>query len=235
MEARLIGITVPANGKLGWGYADALRRLGADALFIRAATHGDEQLDQLYRRLDGLVFPGGLDVDPSEYRQSEMPECQVEVDTDLDALEMRLIRTAIDDGKPILAICRGMQLLNVAQGGSLWQDVQVQRATEFNHADKTARHLITPDKSVPSVLRTVTRSSSRMVNTSHHQAVMTLGEGLVTTAASPDGIIEGIELRHHRYGVAVQFHPERMLPYPSWVMDLFESFTDATHFSRSLW
>ncbi|MGW1668519.1 gamma-glutamyl-gamma-aminobutyrate hydrolase family protein [Streptomyces sp. NPDC002324] len=151
-------------------------------------------------RLDGLVIAGGPDVDPALYGAERSPRCGPPAPL-RDAWELALIRAALDTGTPLLGICRGMQLLNVALGGTLVQhlDDHVVEVGVFG------RH---PVKPVPGTRYADINAEETDVPTYHHQAVDRLGTGLVPSAHASDGTIEAIELPHPAWAMGVQWHPE---------------------------
>ena len=167
-------------------------------------------------RIDALVLTGGLDVDPFQYGQE--PAARLgRIDQKRDAIEIALARGAHAQGIPILAICRGQQLLNVAMGGTLHQHLPDAYDGALRH-DQLDLH---PDALSHSVcvepdsrLGEIVGGENVRVNTFHHQAVDRLAEGFCITARSPDGVIEGIEDPRHPFCVAVQWHPERRLDDP---------------------
>jgi putative glutamine amidotransferase len=145
-----------------------------------------------------------------------------------------LIQWALEDRKPILAVCRGLQIMNVALGGSLYQDVKNQIPAAAKHdyfptKDNPARdYLAHPIEVEPHTrLAELLGDSSVPVNSMHHQAIKKLGGGLVPSAFSPDGLIEGIERAGDQYMVAVQWHPEELAARDAGMNRLFSSFIDA--------
>ena len=160
--------------------------------------------EALVASVDGVVFTGGADLDPACYGESVWNET-VEVDTLRDASDLLLMRAALDAGKPVMAICRGEQVLNVVLGGSLIQDIPTQADTLVAHSGDVL-HRIGVEKG--SVLYDLFGQDSLTVNSSHHQAVKEPAPGIRVTARAGDGIVEAYE-----YGdrvVAYQFHPERL-------------------------
>jgi putative glutamine amidotransferase len=154
--------------------------------------------------VDGVIFSGGPDLDPSHYGETFWNET-VEVDTLRDASDLLLMRAALDSGKPVMGICRGEQLLNVVLGGSLVQDLPTQVGETVTHGGG-AMHRIGVDKE--SVLYGLFGADSLTVNSFHHQAVRRVAPGVRVTARAEDGTVESYE-----YGdqvVAFQFHPEGM-------------------------
>ena len=203
-------------------YVTALEAAGADVVLLPA---GRAATDTLVDRLDGVVFPGGLDVHPSHFGELPRPALGP-VNTELDALEVPLARVAAARGLPVLGICRGHQLVNVALGGSLFQDIAADGVTSFDHWAPLERgrdflaHSVSlePD----SRLRAIVGADQVEVNSFHHQAVKRVAAGLRVNARSPDGVIEGLESADGRV-LTVQCHPES-LPAVPWARALFEAF-----------
>ncbi|HEY6092447.1 MAG TPA: gamma-glutamyl-gamma-aminobutyrate hydrolase family protein [Gemmatimonadales bacterium] len=157
----------------------------------------------------GLVLTGGEDVAPDRYGQSPHPRLG-DVDPVRDAAELALIAAARERGLPILAICRGIQILNVALGGTLYQDLPTERPSEIPHSDETSRHGIRVEAG--SRLGRTLGTSTASVNSRHHQAIRDLAPGLKAVAWADDGVIEGAEPADQGgpWIVAVQWHPEDM-------------------------
>ncbi|AVH59746.1 MULTISPECIES: gamma-glutamyl-gamma-aminobutyrate hydrolase family protein [Streptomyces] len=151
-------------------------------------------------RLDGVVVAGGPDVDPARYGAERSPRTGPAA-PERDAWELALIRAALDSGTPLLGICRGMQLLNVALGGTLVQHVD----GHVKDVGVFGRHEVTP---VPGSLYASLVPESCAVPTYHHQAVDRLGEGLLVSAHAVDGTVEAIELPGSAWVLGVQWHPE---------------------------
>lgn len=159
---------------------------------------------ELARRCDGVLFTGGDDVDPALFGEEKVNDT-VSVTPRRDEAELALFRAFFSAGKPIFGICRGIQLINVALGGSLWQDIPSQQPSELVHR-KGAVH---PVKTECGSRIAGLFGPSFMSNSYHHQSVKRPGEGMRVTACAPDGIVECIE--HESLPVmGVQFHPERM-------------------------
>jgi putative glutamine amidotransferase len=218
---------------MGQRYVHALRSVGAIPWLIPLLPDDLETLKEIYDRLDGMFFTGGVDVDPSRYGEAKLPHCG-RTDLPRDDVETQLIRWSLADRKPVLAVCRGIQILNVAMGGSLFQDIAAQAPTAMKHdyfptEDNTARDFlahaieIAPD----SRLRGFLGSTSVRVNSMHHQAIKRLAPGLRQTAVAPDGIIEGVEGANGQYLIGVQWHPEELSEHDPAMRRLFASFIDA--------
>jgi putative glutamine amidotransferase len=199
-------------------YVEAVEDAGGTAVPITPGA-GLDVLD----RVDGLVLTGGLDIDPQEYGQPLDPAMAVEVDAERDALELPLVREALRRDLPMLAICRGIQVLNVAMGGTLIQDVDVERTGRqtWSHQQRRSR----PDASIDAVIHEVDvapgsrlhaiAGSDRLgVNTFHHQAIDRVAPGLTVTARAVEPgtpeLIEAVEAPGCRWVLGVQWHPERM-------------------------
>ena len=179
-----------------------IRSGGVPVIFPTVDT--EEAAAALVASVDGVIFSGGPDLDPSYYGETIWTET-VEVDTLRDVSDLLLMKAAVASGKPVLAICRGEQLMNVVLGGSLIQDIPTQVDTLVRHGGG-AWHRIGVEKG--SVLYRLFGEDSLTVNSFHHQAVNRVAPGARVTAKAPDGIVEAYE-----YGdriIAFQFHPEGM-------------------------
>ena len=168
---------------------------------------------QIVQRLDGIVLPGGTDVDPALYGAEPTPDL-MDPEPARDAQELALLDAAAAAGVPLLAICRGLQVVNVWRGGTLHQHVPEHGLFEEPPGKLQHEVTFTPGSVLAGVYGT-----SVMVNSLHHQTVDRLGEGLAVTAEAPDGTIEGLECRDAPV-VAVQWHPE-LLPEPDPIFDWF--------------
>jgi putative glutamine amidotransferase len=191
-------------------YAQAVVDAGGAPIFV-PLVQSEPDLLPIYEHLDGLLFPGGSDISPRRYGQSPIPEC-LEPDDPRDHVELRLARWALEDDKPILAICRGMQILNVAAGGTLYQDIETQLPSALNHRRGDARASIVHTIAIEqgSLLASIFPVDECGVNSSHHQAVKDTGRLFQVTARASDGVIEGMESNRHRFVAAIQWHPEEL-------------------------
>lgn len=206
-------------------YIRCLRRAGAVELLLPTEPV-DEVIAQALEKCDGFLFPGGPDIQPELYDQMRLPVCG-ESNPARDALELPLIRAVCETEKPLLCICRGMQLLNVAFGGTLVQDITKEQ--EYPHSDFVHRATAThPVQLEPgSWLYRLFASDSISVNSMHHQAVDILGSGLQAAAHSPDGFVEAIQSADHPFCLAVQWHPEHMAARNPAQQRIFNAFVEA--------
>jgi len=192
----------------------------------------ENALRAIYERLDGIVLTGGGDIEPSRYG-AETSVRTVGVDAGRDQIEIQLARWAVDDDKPLLGICRGHQVLNVALGGTLIQDIQAEVPGSFEHDHETddwfARlpHDVTVSRG-SKLHSALNLDGDRLaVNTMHHQAVGRPADSLCVVAGADDGVIEGIEYPNRRFVVGVQWHPEALFSEHEPHHHLFEAFIRA--------
>jgi putative glutamine amidotransferase len=177
--------------------------------------------------LDGLLLSGGPDLDPGYYGEEPIPELGATIPA-WDALEMAMLGQALQRGMPIFGICRGMQILNVALGGTLYQDVSSQLGADvLNHWQATPKCQSTHEVEVldDSYLAQITHRQTVEVNSYHHQGIKGLADALTVSASSADGVIEALESRDFsdRWLVGVQWHPEGMRDIGSGHRNLFEA------------
>jgi putative glutamine amidotransferase len=197
---------------LGLSYPDAIRRAGAVPVVIPpldAAAIGP-LLDGLW----GLCLSGGPDLQPSSYGAEPHPALGP-TEPHLDTFEIALLRAAEARNMPVLAICRGLQVLNVSRGGTLVQDLPSERPSEIEHRQASPGSTPTHDVVLEdSLVADCLGVRAARVNSFHHQAVDRLGDGLRVIGWSPDGVIEAIEATDRRFTVAVQWHAESMTRSP---------------------
>jgi putative glutamine amidotransferase len=179
------------------------------ALLLTPA-HAEESIARLVQSAHGLMLTGGEDVDPACYGQQPVPECGVP-NPARDRMEMKALRAARARGMPILAICRGVQLLNVALGGTLYQDIPSQLGGDLLHeqlapVDRRWHHA-TVERG--SGLEQIFGARELFINSFHHQAIDRLGKGLRVTAVAEDGVVEAVEGTDGGWLYGVQWHPER--------------------------
>jgi putative glutamine amidotransferase len=187
-----------------------------------------EEAAEYVARVDGLLLSGGVDVDPHAYGAEPHPRLG-EVDALRDRFEIALVRAARTAGLPIFGVCRGMQLVNVAFGGTLIQDIPSQVPGAIRH-DQTTVDLQQPSHGVSlsegTQLRALVGAGSARVNSFHHQAVERMAEGFRATARSSDGVLEAMEHESGPFFQCVQWHPERLADDPV-TRALFQAFVAA--------
>jgi putative glutamine amidotransferase len=189
-------------------YVRALHRAGAQEAIVAPRPISESEAGSLLERFDGLLLIGGGDIDPRHYGQDPLPECYG-IDTDADVFEMHLVRAAMGRGMPVLAICRGFQVLNVATGGSLDQHI-TGREGLVGHGIPGERSEMHDVRLEPGTWVAKASGTEEVeVASSHHQAVARLGENLVVSGRAPDGIVEAVEHPAGGWVVGVQWHPER--------------------------
>jgi putative glutamine amidotransferase len=185
--------------------------------------------DALWTRLDGLLLTGGGDLDPARFGETRHPTVY-EVAPARDALELGLCTRAVDRALPLLAVCRGIQVLNVALGGSLYQDIASEPGSPIAHSQTEPRHQPTHAVKVleGSRLAAVLGALAVDVNSFHHQALRGLGRGLRAVAWAPDGIVEGVDLPGAPgFVLGVQWHPEDLAGHDPAARGLFRALVDA--------
>jgi putative glutamine amidotransferase len=217
----------PERSFVNAAYVDAVLAAGGVPLLLPPQLRGEAR-SALRQRLAGLILTGGGDVDPA---RSGAPRhaTVVEVSPARDDLEIDLTRWALDGGVPLLAICRGLQVLNVALGGTLYQDIPSDPGSPLAHSQAEPRPQATHSVKVTegSRLATILGRLDLDVNSFHHQAIKNPGSGLRVVAAAPDGIIEGAEVSDHPFAVGVQWHPEEMTEHDVSARGLFVALIDA--------
>jgi len=211
-----------------YDYIRSLQRAGATVVLL--PIEEADQIDSTLNQLDGLLLAGGADINPLYY--GDLPKAYLgTVEEERDNFELILARKALEKDMPILGICRGLQVLNVASGGTLYQDLEHEMGPEYFHVREQFRkwqgsHSINvlEGKKIYEAIG----QKSLMVNSFHHQAVKTLGRDFEVSAWSFDGVIEAIESKAHHYVTAVQWHPEMMSERDIIQQRLFNHFVNVT-------
>ncbi len=236
MAAPLIGITtsvtvdkVPERAYVNGTYIRAVQAAGGIPLLLTPHFTPEVQA-ALWQRLDGLVLTGGGDIAPARFGEAPHPAV-ADVSPARDELEIGLTQRAVADDVPLFAICRGVQVLNVALGGTLVQDLPSEWPNPLPHSQKAPRH--EPSHAVKVMgegtrLGRVLGALEIEVNSMHHQAIKRLGEGLRDVAWAPDGVIEGVEMPgEERFVLGVQWHPEELVGHDQAARNLFAAIVDA--------
>jgi putative glutamine amidotransferase len=197
-------------------YVEALRAVGVPEESIQIVTPFSQiQPRELAAQASGLVLCGGIDVVPERYGEETLPHARVEVAPERDELEWALLDGARESRTPVWGVCRGIQVLNVYLGGSLWQDLPTQLPSQVDHSQSETPDVLAHTVRVAEPHRPLGERLTRdvpLVNSRHHQAVKQLAEGLVPVAFSPDGLVEAAVLDREDWWVrGVQWHPENLI------------------------
>lgn len=207
-------------------YVKAVELAGGAPLIIPVVNE-IESIHPVLNNLDGIIFSGGSDIDPQCYGELLHYNSQG-IDPVRDAHEIKLAKKVLHEmGIPIMGICRGMQLLNVICGGTLYQDLGQQRKKDSLHSMEMypkyfpAHDVILKDQSF---LKSIFQKSTIRVNSLHHQGIKAIGQGFNVSGSTPDGLIEGIELSGDRCVIGMQFHPEMMIDNDPEYLKIFEAF-----------
>jgi len=209
-------------------YEEAVRRAGGE---VRILNYDTDRPAEVVKEVDGILLPGGDDVTPSLYGDEPHPKFEA-AEPGRDAYELELAKRAGDADVPLFAICRGIQVLNVARGGTLVQDIPSQLPDAIPHEVRDTPSTIAHDVWVSEgtllheLLRERIDGDACPVNSRHHQAVQKIGEGLVVSATAPDGVIEAVEDPSKRFCLGVQWHPENFYRTGEF-RALFEAFVAA--------
>lgn len=237
MARPLIGLVTGLNKEetyltVNTGYVRAMEEAGALPVAL-PLTEDEAELSEIVAQMDGLLFTGGGDIDPALYGEYTLPACGG-IDTLRDGMELALARLAARSDKPVLGICRGFQVLNVALGGTLYQDIPSQLPAAMAHRQKQPERFPAHpvEAAEGTLLREIAGTDVFRVNSLHHQAVKDLAEGLVCNACAPDGVIEAASLPAHPWFLGVQWHPERLWQNDDISMKIFRAFADACRSRR---
>jgi putative glutamine amidotransferase len=251
MNDRPTILVSPSTERKGAEFADASISLsnryteavitGGGLPQILPSTKSRAVVAEFVRRSDGVLLTGGDDIQPHLYAKDLAPDLAGKVggiEPERDAWEQLLVEEAFEQGKPILGICRGHQMVNVALGGTLIVDIATQVPGALQHkqmerkSDPVHEIAIKPG----SLFARLTGMEKIAVNSTHHQAIGRIAEALHVTAASSDGIVEVVELKDESrlpFFLTVQFHPERLLDRYKTFLKIFESFVEAARQNRS--
>ncbi|MGV8145681.1 MAG: gamma-glutamyl-gamma-aminobutyrate hydrolase family protein [Alkaliphilus sp.] len=210
-------------------YSTSVEKAGAIPVYI-SVINSANYIEQIANSMDGIIFAGGEDIAPSKYGQANMKNLNTII-PQRDDFELALLAKFIEKKKPILGICRGMQLINTFLGGTLHQDIYNARLTEIEHVG-----IMGPQDSISHQVKLINGSlihgafekEALNVNSYHHQAIDKLGKDLVVTGYSEDNIIESIEHSKYPFLIGVQWHPEMMAETYKEQLKIFRIFIEAT-------
>lgn len=208
------GVRGPAFG-IGRTYAHAITRAGGIPIILPPIIDLSDQLETLLLRCDAIVLHGGGDIDPKHYGQSPITPALYGINSNHDEIEIAVARQALAEDIPMLAICRGLQVVNVAHGGTLIQDLGTD-----DHRQKYHPVNLTPDSKVA---QAIGATQAKACHSFHHQAVDSVGNGFVVTGVATDGTIEAIESTTATWYVAVQWHPEDSATTDQQQQNLFDT------------
>ncbi|MDD5935443.1 MAG: gamma-glutamyl-gamma-aminobutyrate hydrolase family protein [Clostridiales bacterium] len=229
----IIGVTPQYNMenrqvKVESVYFQSIRDAGGVPILL--PLHNDsKELGDLLSRLDGVLFTGGPDVNPSYFDEEAIPECGAIV-PERDELEINLVRMCMERKLPILGICRGIQVLNIALGGDIYQDLgaQFQKNQELRiaHSQKSERATKTHKVKIEygTLLSRILNKEEIWVNSFHHQSVRKIADGVTVAATSSDGLTEAITMEDYPFFLGVQWHPEEMYETDKNAQKLFNEF-----------
>ena len=244
----LIGITADLNGAGNAGghaksgeafflpadYCRAIEQAGGTPVML-SPTSSRAVTSRISDHLDGLVLSGGnFDIHPAYYGETPTKEIG-EIKAERTQFELRLTHLAIKRNLPLLGICGGAQAINVALGGTLYQDIATQLPEAMEHQQSRKKYTGGHRVQIRAGTRlgTIVKRQTLVVNTTHHQAIKSLGRGLIVNATAEDGVVEGIESPRHAFVVGVQWHPEALAPKFPQQRKIISAFVDACRtFSR---
>lgn len=224
---------LPQSDVMNQRYYIAIALAGGAPILVPLLDDEPEALRGAYEACDGILIPGGVDVDPKVFGE-EPHEKLGRIDPARDRVEMQITRWAREDKKPWLGLCRGLQVMNVTFGGTLFQDVEAQIPDALKHdyfptygfeRDHLAHHV---DVTKGSRLRSLMEQDRIPVNSMHHQAVRDVAPALAVSAVAPDGLIEALEYSGDQFMIGVQWHPEVFELTDPHTRHLFREFINAS-------
>jgi putative glutamine amidotransferase len=227
-----IPAALPESWVMNQRYFLAATIVGGVPWMIPLLDDDEDTLREIYNRLDGILIPGGVDMDPATFGEERHAKLGA-LDPARDRVELLLTRWAIEDRKPILGLCRGIQVMNVALGGTLYQDIAAQAPQSIKHdyfptagfeRDHLA-HEVSFTKG--SRLLALMEKPTMLVNSMHHQGIKQLARDLMPAAVAPDGLVEAIERDADHFMVGVQWHPEMFEMTDPHTRHLFSGFIAA--------
>lgn len=208
-------------------YVEAIELAGGIPLLLPVIAD-EEAIREQVARVDGVLLSGGYDVDPLRFGEEPLPQLGF-VFGEVDDHQLQLAKVARQLGKPLLGICRGLQVLNIAFGGTVYQDLGVQFPGALQHNQKAKRYMPshTVDVVAGSRLAAALGQTEVAANSFHHQAIKDIASGFRVNARAKDGVIEGMEAEDGAFTVAVQWHPEMMAARYPVMLALFTAFMAA--------
>ena len=216
MNNPVVGITMDIEGeyyRIRTDYSAAITKAGGMPVFLPPS----EDAVSYAETIDALLIPGGSDINPSYYHEEMLPQVKP-VPQERSDFEISLLKAVMKLNKPVLGICYGMQLINVAANGTLYQDIDTQFSSDINHRKGYHKIFIQENGFL--------KKGEFSINSTHHQAVKKLGKGLEGFAFSSDNLIEAFYAKDYPFFMGVQWHPERLLE-DSLSLELFRLFIDA--------
>lgn len=186
-----------------------------------------EEVEEVLDRFDGFLYPGGPDINPLIFGEDAHPQCG-NILPARDTLELSLLPAILRLGKPVFGICRGIQVMNVALGGTLYQDIAAQGVAQKNigHYQKAGDAVLTHSVNVEkgTLLYEIVEKERILVNSFHHQSCKALGEGMAVNATAADGVVEAVALKNHKFFLGVQWHPEHLYEVSEDMAKLWNAF-----------
>ena len=216
------------HSHIGNTYVIAVSKSGGIPVIIPSSLNKEERA-KMVELCDGFLFSGGLDISPSFYDEDAHLNL-MRTNIAFDNTQIGLMKDVLRSGKPILGICRGHQVMNVACGGSLYQDTSEIPGSYIKHSHETGNADIAHKISIKegSILHQLF-GDQLFVNSYHHQSLKALGDNVIVTACAADGVVEAIELKNHPFALGVQWHPEAMYAIGNETMKpIFDAFIKAS-------
>lgn len=215
------------RASVGMDYVNAIAKTGGIPLLL-PYTADNAILGQYIDCCDGFLFSGGIDITPCKYGANPSPLLG-STSLRLDDYQLTLMKNVMESGKPFAAICRGSQVLNVACGGTLYQDSTEIPGTIMKHMQSSDRGDISHEVTTVPGTRLASMFGEKVwTNSYHHQSVKDLGKGLIISARADDGMIEAVELESYGYGMGIQWHPEVMFRVSDSMRPIFQGLVDAS-------
>ncbi len=206
-------------------YPDAIRESGAIPVILPLHVSGEDAI-QILQLCDGLILTGGPDIHPSRFGEAVKPTCGTICEA-RDTLEEALFQYALEADMPILGICRGIQAINVFQGGTLYQDIPTEHPSPCQHNMEKPYDRVSHPVTLSGPLKELLGMEQLGVNSIHHQAVKDLGKDLEVMAQADDGIVEAVRHKHKKFLWGVQWHPEFSFQADEYSRRIIKAFVEA--------